>query len=227
MAYKGQVLDNPVSGERFVFHLTADDTDGELLEFDVTIAPDGQVPGGHAHPVQEERFEVVSGSVRFKKGRKTIIANAGDVVVVPPGTAHRFTNASDTEAVMRVQVTPALNTEELFETAVALANEGRTFGTGMPKPLELALFMHEYGQEVRAPFAGGVVKAVIAPFARLAKRRGLDRRYRVADARRGLARRRPVPSRPGEGRPNRSGPSRGGPSPRRHDEQNVRPRGRS
>jgi quercetin dioxygenase-like cupin family protein len=199
MAYKGQVLDNPVSGERFVFHLTADDTAGEVLDFEVTISPDGQVPGTHVHPTQEERFEVVSGVVKFRKGLKTVVASAGEVVVVPPGTAHRFTNASDEEAVMRVQISPALNMEELFETAVALANEGRTFRSGMPKPLELALFMREFEHEVKAPIAAGVVRAMTAPLAWLAARRGLDRRYRVADARR--VRSRPVPSRPGEGRP--------------------------
>jgi len=51
MAFSGQVLDNPISGERFVFHQTADDTGGQLLAFDLVLAPDGQVPGGHVHSV--------------------------------------------------------------------------------------------------------------------------------------------------------------------------------
>jgi len=62
MAFSGQVLDNPISGERFVFHQTADDTGGQLLAFDLVLAPDGQVPGGHVHPVQEERFQVQRGT---------------------------------------------------------------------------------------------------------------------------------------------------------------------
>jgi quercetin dioxygenase-like cupin family protein len=201
MAHRGQVLDNPVSGERFVFHTTADDTAGELLSFEVTIAPDGHVPGAHVHPTQEERFEVISGVVKFRKGLRTVVASPGDVVVVPPGTAHKFTNASDEEAVMRVEVTPALKTEELFEAAIALAHEGRTFRSGMPKPLELALFMREFEQEVRAPFGASIARAVTAPLARMAARRGLDRRYRIADARRMRNRRGPGPSRPRDGRP--------------------------
>jgi ubiquinone/menaquinone biosynthesis C-methylase UbiE len=84
---------------------------------------------------------------------------------VPPGTAHRFTNASDEQAVIRVEVNPALNMEELFETTVALAKEGRTFRSGLPKPLELALFMREFEQEVQAPIGAGVVRAVTAPLA--------------------------------------------------------------
>jgi quercetin dioxygenase-like cupin family protein len=224
MAYKGQVLDNPVSGERFVFHTTADDSDGALLAFDVVIAPDGHVPGAHVHPVQEERFEIVTGAVRFRKGRKTVVASAGDVVVVPPGTAHRFTNASDEEAVMRVHVTPALKTEELFETVVALATEGRTLRSGMPKPLELALFMREFEQEVRAPVGASVARAVMAPLAWLAARRGLDRRYRLAAARREQLRR-PMPTRPGNGRPSSVRPAPSRPAGTRSD-ASARPKGR-
>jgi len=92
MAYRGQVMDNPVSGERFVFHQTTGDSGGELLALELVLDPHGHVPGGHVHPVQEERFEVVSGTMRFRKGLKTVVATAGDVVVVPPGTYHRFTN---------------------------------------------------------------------------------------------------------------------------------------
>ena len=56
MAYTGQIVDNPVSGERIIFRRTAADTGGELLEIDLELAPDGHVPGKHVHPVQEERF---------------------------------------------------------------------------------------------------------------------------------------------------------------------------
>jgi|GEM_PF-6091236 len=59
MAYRGQVMDNPVSGERFVFHQTTGDSGGELLALELVLDPHGHVPGGHVHPVQEERFEVV------------------------------------------------------------------------------------------------------------------------------------------------------------------------
>jgi nicotinamide-nucleotide amidase len=42
--------------------------------------------------------------------------------------------------------------EQLFETAVALADEGRTTRKGMPKPLDLALFVREFAQEVQGAF---------------------------------------------------------------------------
>jgi hypothetical protein len=63
MAHAGQVLSNPVSGETIEFLQTAADTGGELLAIDLTLTPDGHVPGTHVHPVQEERFEVLSGTM--------------------------------------------------------------------------------------------------------------------------------------------------------------------
>jgi quercetin dioxygenase-like cupin family protein len=181
MAFSGQVLDNPISGERIRFRKTAADTDGELLAIDLELSPDGRVPGSHVHPVQEERFEVVQGTMRFRQGLRTITARAGDSVVVPPGAVHRFENAGHGPAHVRVEVRPALRMEELFEAAVALAREGRTTAAGMPHPLDLALFMREFETEVKAPYVpAALVRAVMAPLAWLARRRGLDSRYRQA-----------------------------------------------
>jgi quercetin dioxygenase-like cupin family protein len=181
MAYAGQILDNPVSGERIVFRKTAADTGGELLEFDLELAPDGQVPGRHVHPKQEERFEVTGGTMKFKMGRKTVIAKAGEVVTVPPGTSHKFENGGDGTARMRVQVRPALEMERLFETAVALAREGRTTGRGMPKPLDLALFVSEFRDEVQGAFPPvWVQRATLAPLVWIARKRGRGERYVAA-----------------------------------------------
>jgi quercetin dioxygenase-like cupin family protein len=178
MAYTGQTIENPVSGERITFRRTAADTDGELLEFDVALAPDGHVPGMHVHPAQEERFEVLSGSVRFQKGLRRITAEAGDVVVIEPGKAHKFENVGDPGAVMRVEVRPALEMERLFETSVSLAEEGRVTSKGMPKPLDLALFVREFSDEVRGPGTPGwAQRAALAPLAWIARRRGRAERY--------------------------------------------------
>jgi hypothetical protein len=67
--------------------------------------------------------------------------------------------------------------EELFETVAALAAEGRTMRSGLPKPLDLALFMREFREEVAAPVMPGLVQAVMAPLASLAVQRGLGARY--------------------------------------------------
>lgn len=195
MAHRGLILDNPLSGERFFFHETATDTDGERLVFELELPPGGRVPGGHVHPSQEERFDVLNGTMRFRKGMRRVTAESGDSVVVPAGTSHRFANVGDDTARIRVEVRPALEMERLFETVAALARQGRTFANGMPKPLELALFMRRFDDEVRAPIAPGVVRIVTSPLAWLARRRGLDRRYGLADLP-DLRTTRPSPARP-------------------------------
>jgi quercetin dioxygenase-like cupin family protein len=211
MAYAGSILDNPISGERFLFHRTAADSDGEILAFELEVPPGGRVPGGHVHPSQEERFDVVGGIVRFRRGLRSVTAEAGDSVVIPAGIAHRFANVGDEPARILVEVRPALEMEELFETVAALARQGRTFDNGMPKPLELALFMRRFEEEVRAPVAPGLVRAVMRPLAWAARRRGLDLRS-LATKPSELRATRPAPTRPtqraaGDGRRGRTHPS--------------------
>jgi quercetin dioxygenase-like cupin family protein len=182
MAYAGQILHNPVSGERIEFIRTAADTGGELLEFELELSPDGHVPGAHVHPEQQERFHVLEGTMKFRLGMRTIVAGPGETVVVPAGRAHRFVNGGDGPARARVEVEPALDMEQLFETAVELAHEGRVTRKGMPKPLHLALFVRRYEREVRAPFPPAwVVRLLMAPLGAIARKRGHAERYALVD----------------------------------------------
>jgi mannose-6-phosphate isomerase-like protein (cupin superfamily) len=182
MAYIGQTLENPVTGEKLTFVETAASTDGERVVVDLELAADGKVPGVHIHPNQEEKFEVLHGTMKFRYGMKKIVAEAGETVVVPAGKIHDFANAGTETARVRVTISPALKMEEMFETTVALATEGKVTKSGMPKPVELALFVREFQAEVRAPFPPHVVvRAVTAPLAAVAKRRGRDCRYRPAE----------------------------------------------
>jgi quercetin dioxygenase-like cupin family protein len=179
MAITGQTLVNPASGERITFRTTSDDSKGELVAIELELPPGGRVPGPlHLHPLQEERFEVVRGTIRFRIGRERVIAGSDEVVVVLPGVPHDFANAGDESSLVRVEIRPALKMEQLFETAVALAEQGRTMLGGIPKPLELALFTREFAQEVQAAFPPVWLQRLsLAPLAWLAKRRGYDARY--------------------------------------------------
>ena len=173
MARRGQTLVNPASGERITFRTTAAETGGELVAIDLELPRGGRVPGGlHIHPLQEERFEVVSGTMRFRMRRRRIVAGPGDVVVVRPGVPHDFANAGEGTALVRVEIRPALRMEELFETAVTLAEQGRTMLGGIPRPLDLALFAREFEQEVRAAFPPRwLQRLAFAPLAAIARRR--------------------------------------------------------
>ena len=169
----GETLENPITGERFTFTDTAATTDGELLAFDFALRPGGAVPIAHVHPIQTERFEVTSGRMRFRVGRRTVIAEPGDVVEVEPGTSHSFANDGDEEATLRVEVRPALAMERMFADVIAMARAGRMTKRGMPRNLlDLALLARTYDQEAHAPLLGvRLQRILLAPLVFLARRR--------------------------------------------------------
>jgi mannose-6-phosphate isomerase-like protein (cupin superfamily) len=148
----GDSIFNPVTGERLVFRQTARDTDGQAVVIETFVQPNGFVAAAHVHPAQEERFEVVRGTVGFKVGRKKLVAGPGTRVTVPAGTPHRFWNAGDEVAQFVCEIRPALQFESLIETMFGLAADGRTNRKGMPNPLRLAVIANAHFDTVRLPF---------------------------------------------------------------------------
>jgi quercetin dioxygenase-like cupin family protein len=165
MITPGQTLENPVTGERFTFTDTAASTDGALLAFELGLRPGGAVPIPHVHPIQTERFEVVSGLMRFRVGLRRRLAGPGDVVEVAPGVMHGFANAGEEDARVRVEVRPALAMEEMFAEVVAMARAGQMTRRGLPRRLrDLASLARRYDQEAHAPFLSvGVQRLLLAP----------------------------------------------------------------
>jgi quercetin dioxygenase-like cupin family protein len=165
MIHPGQTLSNPVTGERFTFTDTAASTGGELLAFDFALRPGGAVPVPHVHPIQTERFEISAGRMRFRVGLRTVTAEAGDVVEVPPGVVHSFANAGDGEVRLRVEIRPALAMEEMIAEVVAMAEAGRMTRRGLPRnPLDLARLARKYDREAHAPLLGiRLQRALLSP----------------------------------------------------------------
>jgi hypothetical protein len=70
MIHAGDTIENPVTGERLVFHQTSRETDGQAVVFETFVQPDGFVAAAHVHPKQEERFEILSGTLGLTDGRR-------------------------------------------------------------------------------------------------------------------------------------------------------------
>jgi mannose-6-phosphate isomerase-like protein (cupin superfamily) len=168
----GDVIENPVTGERLHFLATSADTKGEKVVVEATVKPNGFVAAAHVHPQQDERFEIREGRVGFKLDGKKIEAGPGDVILVPAGTAHKFWNAGDTDARFVTEVRPALEFERLIETMFSLAADGKTSRKGMPNPLRLAVIANAHFDDVRLPFPPAWMQkaalAMGAPIGRLA-----------------------------------------------------------
>jgi len=169
----GDTLANPVTGERFTFIETACTTNGELLAFELELRPGGAVPMLHVHPIQSERFQVLEGTVRFRVGRRSIVAAAGEIVDVAPGVVHGFANPTADPVRMRVEVSPALQMEQMLREVAALAAAGRLTKRGLPRnPLELARLARTYDNVAHAPFLSvRVQRILLAPLTFAGRRR--------------------------------------------------------
>jgi quercetin dioxygenase-like cupin family protein len=139
MAHQGKVLINPEVG-RLVFLRTSEDTDGELLEMEVSYLPHSSPPPNHYHPFQEESFRVIQGTINTQIGGISATYKSGDEFFVPPGVNHWMYNAGETEARVNWQTRPALQTEKFFEIMWELKK---------PKLMQLAVILQEFSREFR------------------------------------------------------------------------------
>jgi quercetin dioxygenase-like cupin family protein len=91
-----------VTGEALTFVETAASTGRERVVVDLELAAGGKVPGPHIHPKQQETFEVLAGTMKFRYGIKKLVAGAGDTVVVPAGKVHAFANGRAVRGELRL-----------------------------------------------------------------------------------------------------------------------------
>lgn len=153
MARAGDQLVGRVTGLATVFRATAAETGGELLRDDRIAEPGWTTRPDHVHPRQDERFEVLSGTLGVRVDRVEHVHSAGEVHVL-------------------VDFRHPLRTEAAFETLARLARDGKTTAAGVPKdPLRLALIARHFEEEihfVRPPLAvRRVVLGALAAIARL------------------------------------------------------------
>ncbi len=160
MIRAGDSIENPVTGERIVFRQTSHETGGEAGVIETYVKPNGFVAAAHVHPSQEERFQVLRGSVGFKIGRRKVVAGPGQRITVPAGTPHKFWNAGEDVAQFVCEIRPALQFESLLETMFALAADGKTNRKGMPNPFRLAVIAQAHFDTVRLPFPPAILQRV-------------------------------------------------------------------
>lgn len=122
MARSGEVLENPVTGQRIIFKQTSRDTDGALLEVEsVYTKPTPSKPPVHYHPAQEEIFEVLAGKLCVLIDGEQRTFGEGETLVIPRGTRHTMW-AESSGVRVDWQTRPALKTEAFFETSGAITS---------------------------------------------------------------------------------------------------------
>jgi quercetin dioxygenase-like cupin family protein len=133
MAYRGQTISNPVTGENITFVQTTTDTNGQVLVFDCRVTPGGARLPAHVHGSQEERFTIISGILGVMVGGKKQELRAGDRAVLPARVKHQWWNAGDDEVHFQVEVAPARNLEAVLEAVCGMGRDGRLNKSAMPR----------------------------------------------------------------------------------------------
>jgi quercetin dioxygenase-like cupin family protein len=100
------------NGDILTVKLTAEQSSGALGLIEATCPPGGG-PVPHVHPGTDETFYLTAGELEFLQGDKVFTAAAGDLVFIPRGMTHRFTNPGIQPARMIFIYTPG-GAEGLF-----------------------------------------------------------------------------------------------------------------
>ena len=131
------------SGHTFRVLQSARDTEDGSLRFNYSAPPRANV-SEHVHRFQEERTEVVSGTLGMSVGGQELLLSAGQKAVGPPGVPHAWWNPSEEEEVRFLSgIRPGLEVETFFETLLGLARDGKTIGVVPRNPLQIAVLADE------------------------------------------------------------------------------------
>lgn len=181
MAFKNKQISNPKTGQDIKFLQTAKDTDGKLLEMEATYNSHSKEPAAHYHPFQVEDFTILSGQLTVRMDEHLKVLKQGDTLHIPINKVHSMWNDTDEKTIVNWKIQPAMDTDNLLETATGLAIDGKTNNDGMPNILQVALMANKYSDVFRLanpPFAvQKILFIILTPFSYLFGYRPTYKKY--------------------------------------------------
>jgi quercetin dioxygenase-like cupin family protein len=171
MATPGEKIYNSRTGQTMLFLQTNSSSNGQLLEIDCVSPPTGKKEPEHIHPLQENKFRILSGSCTFSVNGNERLIDAGNSISIPANTPHFFYNSGSDSCHYIQEFRPALHIEMFFETFFALSNDGRLNKHGIPNLLHGSVIMLKHLNEIRVTNPPWVIQLLtyytLAPLGRL------------------------------------------------------------
>ncbi len=144
----------------------------EALEVEATYGVGAKPPPKHFHPAQDERFEVLAGTIQVRvEGEERPLA-AGEEIEIPRGAVHQIWNPTSEPARVLWRTSPGGRTAQWFRAIDRLHREGRVGRNGMPGPLAFAVMLSEYRDVFRLAGPDWVLRPALAGLALLGRARG-------------------------------------------------------
>jgi mannose-6-phosphate isomerase-like protein (cupin superfamily) len=123
------VSERPVSRDRVIVLKSAEDTAGEFFRCEYVALEVSKPPRDHIHTHQEERLEVVEGTMRCRVTGREHVLERGMVMVIPAGTPHAVWNEDQLGSRSISEYRPAMNAQAMFRGYIV--SEPREYGPGM------------------------------------------------------------------------------------------------
>lgn len=108
---------------------------GEVFGLEVFIRTGAPGTPEMVHPLQDESFEILSGSLDFRIGGQERRLEAGESLLIPKGTPLNWWDESNEEIHALVELNPALRPEELFANIYGYFSEKGA----VPNPLQMTV----------------------------------------------------------------------------------------
>lgn len=109
-----QVSERRISRDRVVVLVSAEDSAGALFRFEYIAREATTAPRDHIHTQQEERVEVVEGTLRCRVAGVERQLGPGESIAIPAGTAHAIWNDDPAGSRSVGEYRPAMNAQAMF-----------------------------------------------------------------------------------------------------------------
>lgn len=151
--------------------------EGENVWVYTWMDPGGHLPE-HFHPVTEERWASLDGTVRVRlNGTWRDMSPADGPAVVAPGDRHELRNDGDRQAYLRCEVIPGGRLEDFLTESAWAAQQGLLTARNLPRNLRGLLWAADFAgrfmdETVVTSPPPALQRVLLPPLARLARKRG-------------------------------------------------------
>ena len=114
-----RAIENPTSGDKVIVLVGARDSGGELFRFEYLARTASPPPPDHVHMEQEERIEVLEGTISCRIRGEVRVLGPGETVTIPRGVHHAVWSSDPAGSRSVGEYRPALNMQEILEAAFA------------------------------------------------------------------------------------------------------------